>query len=157
MTRRKRALREFREHRVPKDLDPKRHALAAFGKGFQLDGATIKLSRLGCTLEVLHRGRRYQMTLPELRSCRLSETGAQGLADIQWVHRREGRGLHIVDVQPDPKGPLCQTRMRTLRITRSGPRISPAGGPMGMCAYRDFDLKHYEIHASEDHLMPRVN
>lgn len=153
---RERVLREFADRLPRAGLDPKRHAHAVFGEGFELDGATIKISSLGCTLQVHHGGRNYLMTLDEMPSCRVSETGSQGLADIQRVRSREGRGLYIVNVQPDPEGLRCRTRMRSLRITRGGPRISSAGGPMGMCSYRDFDTMHYEIDASEDVPMPRA-
>lgn len=148
-------MRAFHDLSPKQGLAASRQAVAAFSdRGLAVGDARVFIRRPGCVLEVRFKGRRYRQRLRGFDHCRLSEWGEQGAAQVWEVRERQWRGLAILDVKEDPNGVRCRSSIKTLRLSRSGPRISQESFTNTLCGYQGIDDVNYWLLPLKDKLMP---
>lgn len=126
-------------------VQPPQAAIAAFSnQGLAIDDAKIFIRRPGCILEVEQRGRRFRKVLDGFEHCRLGEAAQGGTAQIWELGGGKARGVLVVDIKANPNDPRCTTKLKTVRLTAQGPRLSKETTSSQMCGFRGFETPFFD-------------
>lgn len=154
---RERLLQEFHKISPKTGEHASQAAIAVFSKrGLVLGDVRIFIHRPGCVLEVEQGGRRFRKVLDGFEHCRLGETAEGGKAQVWQFSGGKSRGVLVVDIKANQDDPRCTTKLKTLRLTAQGPRISRAESSNQMCGFRGFETLFFDRLPENEVAMPEV-
>lgn len=142
---RERLLHSFLDISPRAGAQPSQPAIAVFSKqGLAIGDAKIFIRRPGCILEVEQRGRRFKRVLNGFDHCRLGEASQRGDAQHWKLPDGKSRAVLVLDIKPNQEDPRCTTKLKTLRVTAQGPRLSKETSSNQMCSFRGFSTPFFD-------------